>query len=226
MKNVLVLGAVLGFTFVSGCSNSRSGHTGPGGSHDLSGGGGPDGGIIGTDDGGVIPPAGDGGGMTHYPATCAEAATSKSYIGCDYWPTVTANAVWSVFDYAVVVSNPGTVAVNVTVTGGALSAQKTATIAPGELTYIGLPWVPALKGQDASSTGEPTPMTASVFAAKGAYHLVADAPVIVYQFNALEYEQGSGNNLNGVPWSSCPNASIIPCKSYSNDASLLLPSTV
>ena len=224
MKNVLVLGAVLGFTLVSGCSNSRSGHTGPGGSHDLSGGGGPDGGIIGTDDGGVIPPAGDGGGMTHDPATCAEAATSKSYIGCDYWPTVTANAVWSVFDYAVVVSNPGSVAVNVTVTGGALSAQKTATIAPGELTYIGLPWVPALKGKDASSLGQPTPMTASVFAAKGAYHLVSDAPVLVYQFNALEYKAGTGNDLNGMPWSSCP-ALGFPCNSYSNDASLLLPST-
>ena len=221
MKNVFVLGAVLGFTLVSGCSHSRRG--GSSGGHDLSSGGGPDGGIIGTDDGGVVP-AGDGGGMTHDPVTCAEAATSKSYIGCDYWPTVTGNAVWSVFDYAVVVSNPGTVAVNVTVTGGALSATKMATVAPGELTYIALPWVPSLKGEDADSMGHPTPMTASVYAAKGAYHLVADAPVLVYQFNALEYKSGSGNDLNGMPWSSCP-ASGFPCNSYSNDASLLLPST-
>jgi len=43
----------------------------------------------------------DAGVMTHDPATCAEAAMLKSYIGCDYWPTVNANAVWSVFDFAV-----------------------------------------------------------------------------------------------------------------------------
>src|SRR4051812_6891235 len=34
---------------------------------------------------------------THDPVTCAEAEMSKSYIGCDYWPTVAANVVWSVF---------------------------------------------------------------------------------------------------------------------------------
>ncbi|MEO6953767.1 MAG: IgGFc-binding protein [Polyangia bacterium] len=225
MKNVFVLGAVLGFTLVSACSsNSRTKGSGSDLSHGNSDGGFTldDGGNIITDDGGNV--VGDGGGMTHDPTTCAEAATSKSYIGCDYWPTVTANAVWSVFDYAVVVSNPGTSMVNVTVSGGALSAPKTAMVAPGQLTYIALPWVPTLKGQDADSQGMPTPMTASVFAAKGAYHLVADAPVLVYQFNALEYKAGTGKDLNGTNWSTCPAAGF-PCNSYSNDASLLLPST-
>jgi hypothetical protein len=38
------------------------------------------------------------------PATCAQAAMQRSYVGCDYWPTVVANTVWSIFDYAVVVA--------------------------------------------------------------------------------------------------------------------------
>src|SRR5437868_250321 len=31
------------------------------------------------------------------PTTCDEAKTSKTYLGCDFWPTVTANRVWNVF---------------------------------------------------------------------------------------------------------------------------------
>src|SRR5688572_13989327 len=65
-------------------------------------------------------PAGDGFGKgpngapsdlpkdpTADPLSCEEAKSSKSYVGCDYWPTVTANGVWSIFDFAVVVSNVG-----------------------------------------------------------------------------------------------------------------------
>ncbi len=64
--------------------------------------------LAGADFAYIVPPGDtDGGNLTPGdPTTCAEAATTKSYIGCDYWPTVTANAVWSVFDYAVVISNP------------------------------------------------------------------------------------------------------------------------
>ena len=174
----------------------------------------------------ILPVHDDMGSGTHDPVTCSEAMTSKSYIGCDYWPTVTGNAVWNVFDYAVVVSNPGTAMANLTISGGALGAAKTQQVAPGALVKIGLPWVTALKGPQASSTGGATPMTNSVKAVKGAYHLVSDVPVLVYQFNALEYKAGtSGNDLNGTPWSMCPAASGLDCDSYSNDASLLLPST-
>jgi hypothetical protein len=177
----------------------------------------------------IFPDFGDtDGGATHDPTTCAEAEMSKSYIGCDYWPTVTGTAVWSVFDYAVVVSNPGMSMANVTVSGGALSAPVMQQIAPGTLVKIGLPWIPALKGPDASPEGASGPMTNSVKAMKAAYHLVADVPVLVYQFNALEYQAGaSGNDLQGLAWSTCPATMNMsgPCLSYSNDASLLLPST-
>jgi hypothetical protein len=171
-----------------------------------------------------VEPEGDGGNLVPAdPTTCADAMTTKSYIGCDYWPTVTGNAVWSVFDFAVVISNPGANTANITVTGGALTATVTQTVAPGTLVKIGLPWVPALKGADADAAGNPTPMVNSVKAAAGAYHLVSDVPVLVYQFNALQYQSGtSGNDLHGVAWSTCPGD---PCLSYSNDASLLLPTT-
>jgi hypothetical protein len=154
------------------------------------------------------------------PETCAEAAETRTYVGCDYWPTVTANNVWSIFDYAVVVANIGKQPADVAVTGpGGVSAKV--TVAPGSLEKIYLPWVPALKGPDANPMGAAAPMTESVLAKGGAYHLVSSVPVVVYQFNALEYRGAGGPTSKS--WSSCPNPAR--CFSYSNDASLLLPST-
>src|SRR5689334_18510682 len=76
------------------------------------GGGGDNGGGGGGSGGG-----GGGGGGSGDPGTCAEAAASKSYIGCDYWPTVTPNGVWDPFDFAVVVANSGSSSASVTITG-------------------------------------------------------------------------------------------------------------
>jgi IgGFc binding protein len=185
---------------------------------------------------GFLPQPDDAGLITHDPVTCAEAAMTKSYIGCDYWPTVNMNAVWSVFDFAVVISNPGMTDAHVTITGGALPTPSpspsptpiTKTVPAGQLIEIGLPWVSPLKGNDATNKGIPPIYANSVLVKNGAYHLVSDLPVLVYQFNALEYKPGTGNDLNGIPWSTCPGTgkgTIPPCLSYSNDASLLLPST-
>ncbi len=164
-----------------------------------------------------VPPATDAD-----PATCAEAAQARSYVGCDYWPTVLANAVDNVFDFAVVVANVGTHAADVVVTGPNGVNQKVA-VAPGELSKIYLPWVAPLKG---TKTGGGDTILASVLARKSAYHLVSTAPVIVYQFNPLEFK-GTGGPP-GKSWASCPTGSVLnpqDCYSYSNDASLLLPST-
>lgn len=150
------------------------------------------------------------------PVTCEEAATARSYVGCDYWPTVVPNLVNELFDYAVVVSNVGTTRANVTVTGPS-GTNKTAAVEPGTLATIYLDWVSELKGKG-------TPLTASTIARGGAYHLVSDVPVIVSQFNALEYKGEGGPP--GKDWSSCDVPLGSPgCYSYSNDASLLLPST-
>ncbi len=182
------------------------------------------GGILG---GPTIPPSDD-------PTTCAEAAASKSYVGCDYWPTVLANNVWSIFDYAVVVANAGTQTAQVTVTGpGGVNEMQ--TVAPGALAKIYLPWVKTLKGADADSCGESTPLASSTLVAGGAYHLVSSVPVIVTQFNALEYK-GEGGPA-GKSWAACPGNSpcmnaespnymqSVGCFSFTNDSSLLLPST-
>lgn len=164
--------------------------------------------------------AGAPGDLGRDPETCDEAKQARTYMGCDYWPTVVANNVWSVFDYAVVVSNVGKTPADVTVTGPN-NVSHEVTVAPGALEKIYLPWVKSLKGPDANSQGAAVAMTESVLANGGAYHLVATSPVVVYQFNALEY-QGKGGPP-GKSWSSCPNP--LGCFSYSNDASLLLPST-
>ncbi|WP_437589444.1 IgGFc-binding protein [Sorangium sp. So ce1000] len=164
------------------------------------------------------------------PKTCAEAAASKSYIGCDFWPTVTANIVWSTFDYAVVVANAGDAIAEVEVTRDGASVAH-AEVKPNSLTKIYLPWVPELKGPDATECTGGDSISSSVRVDGGAYHLVSTRPVTVYQFNALEYK-GEGGPA-GKDWSSCPGNRACAsnggrpfgCFSFTNDASLLLPST-
>ncbi len=152
------------------------------------------------------------------PTSCDEAAAAKSYVGCDYWPTVTANIVQGVFDFAVAVANVGTEKANITVTGPGGTNQQVA-VEPESLGVVYLPWVPELKGNE--STGP----SASVVAKTGAFHLVSDKPVVVYQFNPIEFKASGG--APGKDWSKCRRMSLTApeCYSYSNDASLLLPSS-
>jgi len=158
---------------------------------------------------------------------CAEAAEARSNSGCDFWPTVTPNPVWSVFDFAVVVAN-GNPDKEATITierDGKTFA--TSTIPANGTGKFPLPWVRELKGQDYDvCTYSPLP-DPSVIAAKGAYHLTSDVPVIVYQFNSLQYKSGPEEK-----WKDCPDVNTCSetpkppgCFSFSNDASLLLPSS-
>jgi hypothetical protein len=174
-----------------------------------------------------------GAPMTLDPQTCEQATKAHSYVGCDYWPTVLANTVWDIFDFAVVVANAGQSIANVTVTGPS-GTNQTASVSSGQLVKLYLPWVPALKGPSANSCGD-SPPRSSVLQAGGAFHLVSTVPVSVYQFNALEYQPKGGPA--GKAWGSCPGYSqctdttspnygtTAGCYSFSNDASLLLPST-
>ncbi len=140
---------------------------------------------------------------------CAEAAESNSYIGCEYWPVTSANSVSSSFTFAAVVSNPQNVPATVTVTRG--SNVLTRTVAPSALEVIELPWVTETK--DASN--------GSRLVRGGSYRLTSTVPVTVYQFNPLEYridrdcpEEAVSGDIDGQ------------CFSFTNDASLLLPSHV
>jgi IgGFc binding protein len=148
-------------------------------------------------------------GMTCNPQTgqcvgaCSVASLGTSYIGCDYFPTVTANLVDTSFHFAAAVSNTSANSATVTVTKGA-NVIQTVTVAPNSVQIIILPWDLTLKGP---SSGSVVPFPASVFVTQGAYRLRSTQPVSVYQFNPLEY------TLNGL-------------FSYSNDASILLPTNV
>ena len=219
MKLGKVHGAAVGCAMVAAAlfvaCDSASNRHGGGGS------GGTGGGAAGGTGGG------GGSGGTGDPVTCADAAAQKSYVGCDYWPTVLANPVLSDFDFAVVVANAGTTDATVTVDGPSGFSPQMATVTAGQLTKIYLPWVTALKRGD-NVCGAPPTVSDSTMVAKGAYHLVSSVPVVVYQFNALEY--GPQGGPTGKDWSSCmSNAAMcgggFQCFSYSNDASLLLPST-
>jgi len=214
-----------------GCGSSSKGgfDSDDGGGGGQSGGANDDGGLSFGSDATLGGSDGSTPAETVDPQTCAEAAQTRSYVGCDYWPTAVANVVWSIFDFAVVVANAGSAPASVTVTGPNGTSQ-TATVAPGSLTKIYLPWVPDLKGPDDNCEVPPPPLATSVLSRKGAYHLVSSVPVTVYQFNAIEY--GPSGGPPGKDWNKCPTKAHIgwcteqtDCLSYTNDASLLLPST-
>jgi hypothetical protein len=166
------------------------------------------------------------------PKTCDEAALARSYVGCEFWPTVSTNPVWSIFDYAIVVANIGAEASDVTVEFGGKQLATT-TVGGGQVLELALPWVPELKGPDADTCGHTVDVTESVVRRSGAYHLTSSRPIVAYQFSALEYEGKGG--ADDKDWSTCPglqdctfeDGSVGPsgCFSFTNDASLLLPST-
>jgi IgGFc binding protein len=207
-----------------GASSSGGGNSGgtssSGGSASSSGG---------SAAGGTSAGGAGGSGSPDNPVTCADAEREHSSIGCDFWPTVTPNLVWSIFDFAAVVVNPGQTTASVTVTHGGADVGSV-TVAPGASQTIYLPWVQSLKGPDTDVCGNVTSTGTSARVNGGAYHLTSTAPVSVYQFNAAEY-QGSGGPA-GKDWSSCPGnqecatyLAPVGCYSFSNDASLLLPTT-
>ncbi|MDQ3366628.1 MAG: IgGFc-binding protein [Myxococcota bacterium] len=142
---------------------------------------------------------------------CAPQNLGTSYIGCEYFPTVTGNMVSADYNFAVAIANTTSDPATVTIEGGALTTPITATVAPNSVQVQPLPWQPQLKlcvGPSwASCSGGVQQDAAQV--AKGAYHLRSTAPVTVYQFNPLEYLLPTAGE-----------------SSFTNDASLLLPTNV
>lgn len=147
---------------------------------------------------------------------CAAAEASNSYIGCEYWPTPTSNNGLSRTDFAfaVVVSNPNTAPAELTITRGG-STVVTRTVAAGGTEAITLPWVDGLNVARGSET--------SVLVRGGAYRLRSSLPVTVYQFNPLEFRV-THDCADEDPLS--PGFGDGQCFSFSNDASLLLPTHV
>jgi hypothetical protein len=146
------------------------------------------------------------------PTDCAHAAAARTYVGCDFWPTVLPNVVGTCFHYTVVVANPGDLPAEIVVERNGMVVAR-ATARPNDLAALSLPWVPELKVLNGRCDTEHTQrLDTSARVPGGAYHLVSSRPVIVYQFNPLEYRNDRCACLFG-PYS------------FSNDALLLLPST-
>lgn len=150
---------------------------------------------------------------------CSESATGRSYLGCDYWPTITANSQLDPnFEFAIVLSNPQSYAVRATITGGGLSTPRIVNLAPGAIETVSLPWVQELVsflptfggcrgGSDPGCRVSRMPAR-SAFRRNGAYHVHTNGPVAAYQFNPLNFSRAGGYY------------------SFTNDASLLLPQGV
>ena len=139
---------------------------------------------------------------------CAPQMLGKSYIGCEYYPTVIGNEVLDAFQFAVAIGNTTSDPADITIEEGSLTSPIMLTVPPGDVVVQKLPWVKELKLCADKTTplgiecGAPQRISASV--AKGAFRLRSTRPVTVYQFSPLDYTNGAGF-------------------SYTNDASLLLP---
>ncbi len=217
----LALGALpLAAALAGACSatsdpaaSSGSSSTGSGGGSSSSGAGGVD----------LDASQSDAPTVIEDPKTCEQAAASQSYVGCDFWPTIVDNIVRPIFDYAVVVANAGDADADVVVSRQGTMLGST-TVPPNGLATLYLPWVDELKSTTEGPFCSPTSVkTATVSAPGGAYHVTTSRPVTVYQFNAIEYA-GTGGPA-GKDWTHCADGCISACFSYTNDASLLLPST-
>ena len=142
---------------------------------------------------------------------CSPGSLGTSYIGCEYFPTVTGNMVGSVYNFAVAVANTSSTAANVTIEDGGMVQPIVFTVPGNSVVVRTLPWQEELKlcnGPSWSNCSGGVQKDAAL-AQRGAFHLRSTSPVTVYQFNPLEYE------IEGV---------FEP--SYTNDASLLLPTNV
>lgn len=142
---------------------------------------------------------------------CSAAKGARSYLGCDYWPTFTQNSMLAAkFRPAVAIGNGNLVPAHVVVSkDGRVVAER--DVGPRSAATIELDFDAALQ-RSAGST----------MVRQGAYHLTASVPVTVHQFNPLLFE---------VP-EDCPgeepedtSETDQVCNSYTNDASLLYPSS-
>ena len=77
------------------------------------------------------------------PETCEAAALGKTYVGCDFWPTIAANPVWQEFEPAVVVANGTKTDATVTITGPD-GFNQTVTVKAGGLENVSVSRVSGL----------------------------------------------------------------------------------
>jgi hypothetical protein len=228
------IGAALAIVVACGAGKeapSNGGGIDTGGTSGASAAGGTGGVILGgtggaSGSGGTIPtdgPVADvgGDGPMRDPNTCAEAVMFRTYLGCEFFPTVLPNIVDPVFDFAVVIANPSAEPADIHVEGPA-GFTADATVAARALTTVYLPWQMELKGPTVNSAGQSDPLTSSLVVPAGAFRVTTTRPVAAYQFNPLEFQAVGGPP--GKVWTCTDDPmTTYQCNSFGNDASLLLP---
>jgi hypothetical protein len=144
---------------------------------------------------------------------CSAATGARSYLGCDYWPTFTQNSMLaSKFRPAVAIGNGNLVPAHVVIAkDGQVVAER--DVGPRSAATVELDFDPALQ----RSTG-------SILLRQGAYHLTASVPVTVHQFNPLFFQLAEDCPGEEPPPPSASDTDGV-CNSYTNDASLLYPSS-
>ncbi len=120
-------------------------------------------------------------GTGHCTGACSPELLGTSYIGCDYFPTVTDNSLLPTGTFAVAVANTSDQPANIKVHQGANLIVNT-SVGANTVAIVPLPWVDALRYP-----------TASTLVTDGAYRLRTTQPVTVYQYNPLEYSTPNGN---------------------------------
>ncbi|MCA9661902.1 MAG: IgGFc-binding protein [Myxococcales bacterium] len=106
---------------------------------------------------------------------CASGNIGLSYIGCDYYPTVTQQLDFYTqgTQYAVAVANTADQPATITITMGANNVASD-TVAAGDVKVIPLPWTELSQGTGPSKV-----------VIDGSYRLRSTRPVTVYQYNPL-----------------------------------------
>jgi IgGFc binding protein len=140
---------------------------------------------------------------------CIRAASNKSYRGCDYWMVSMVNGqLDAAFDdnYGIVVDNSNDIAAHVVISGPGVNVDE--DIPANTLKVFTLAYNESIKMAGTTTIGDP--LQSGIYRSaegNGANHLTSTIPITVYQFNPYDYEIAGTN-------------------SYSNDASLVMPTTV
>lgn len=172
---------------------------------------------------------------------CRDLCDDPDYLtdasGCEHWAVPTLNSLLGSqqldamtpqtlgadgFRFAIVVTNSNQSPVDVHVAGPSVDLVR--RVAAGAAEVIPLPWVPQVSQVDPGGLPSPEHLaglyrgTPAVLARNAAYHLTSTGPVVAYQFNPLNYADGTDASL-------CqdPSTFVRYCYSHTNDASLLRP---
>ncbi len=146
-------------------------------------------------------------GVAACDSPCVRAAATKSYRGCEYWGSTTANeGLDPAFagNFAFAVDNSNAASVRVRIEGAGANVDQVIPANSLQVLQVNFdPRLKAMEGPDGFGSGVYTAASGS-----GGFHIRTSLPVTVYQFNPYDFVTGGGTN------------------SYSNDASLLLPVSV